>query len=322
MTLTGLIAAVFTPMNEDGSVDLAAVPALADYVIDTGNTALYVCGSTGEGPSLSSAERQAVAEAYVSAAAGRVPVLVQVGHNSLREGAALAAHAAEIGADAISAAPPSYFKVGSIPQLISCLQELTAGAPDLPFYYYHIPRLSSANLDMEAFLEAASGALPSLVGIKYSAFDLDGFQRCVAFGNGRYDILFGADEMLLSGLAAGARGAVGSTYNFAAPLYNQVIAAYDAGDLASAQAAQLRAAQMVKIILAHGGQPAIKAAMNILGAALVPLDCLCRRLMLQLSKLCDRPWIPPDSLALEPAYPDVGGLPGARRCLPVLSGPT
>jgi N-acetylneuraminate lyase len=270
MRLTGLIAATFTPMHADGSLDLAQVPALTDYVIEAGNSALYVCGSTGEGPSLTSDERRAVAEAYVSAAAGRVPVLVQVGHNSLREGAALAAHAAEIGADAISACPPSYFKVGNIEQLVACLQELTASAPDLPFYYYHIPRLSSANLDMEALLEVAADALPNLVGIKYSAFDLDGYQRCIAAAGGRYDILFGADEMLLSGLAVGGRGAVGSTYNFAAPLYRQVIDAFDAGDLAKAAAAQLRAAEMVKIILAHGGQPAIKAAMNILGASCGP----------------------------------------------------
>jgi N-acetylneuraminate lyase len=274
--LTGLVAAVFTPMHEDGNVDLARIPVVTDYVIGSGCSGLYVCGSTGEGPSLTTAERRAVSEAYVAANAGRVPVVIQVGHNSLREATALAAHAAEIGCDAISACPPSYFKVNSISGLVACLQEMTSGAPDTPFYYYHIPRLSSAHLDMEAFLEVAQDALPSLAGIKYSAFDLDGFQRCIAFANGRYDILFGADELLLGGLASGARGAVGSTYNFAAPLYQEVIDAFESGDMAAAAAAQLRSAQMVKRILSHGGQPAIKAAMNILG-----VDCGPPRLPLQ-----------------------------------------
>jgi N-acetylneuraminate lyase len=278
MRLTGLVAAVFTPMEADGAVDLARIPAVTDFVIDAGCSALYVCGSTGEGPSLTSAERRAVAEAYVNANAGRVPVMVQVGHNSLREGAELAAHASAIGADAISACPPSYFKVSDIPGLIECLQQLIAGAPELPFYYYHIPRLSSANLDMEAFLEQAQDTLPSLAGIKYSAFDLDGFQRCIAFADGRYDILFGADELLLGGLASGARAAVGSTYNFAAPLYQKVIDAFNAGDLAAAAAAQLRAAQMVKLMLSHGGQGSLKASMNILGSPCGPTRMPVRNL--------------------------------------------
>ena len=276
MKLTGLVAAVYTPMHEDGSIDHSRIPSVTDHVIGAGCSGLYVCGSTGEGPSLTSAERRAVSEAYVKAVDGRAPVVIQVGHNSIREGAALAAHAAEIGCDAISACPPSYFKVSSISALIACLQEITAGAPDTPFYYYHIPRLSSAHLDMEAFLEVAQDALPSLAGIKYSAFDLDGFQRCIAFADGRYDILFGADELWLGGLASGARGAVGSTYNFAAPLYQEVIDAFESGDMQAAAAAQLRAAQLVKLILSHGGQPALKASMNILG-----VDCGPTRLPLQ-----------------------------------------
>ena len=116
--VSGLIPAVFTPMRPNGDVDLDQIPAITDQLINEGVSGLYVCGSTGEGPSLTREERMAVAEAYVRAAAGRVPVLVQVGHNSIREAQLLAEHAQTIGADAISAVPPSYFSVASLDNLL------------------------------------------------------------------------------------------------------------------------------------------------------------------------------------------------------------
>ena len=109
LKLEGLIAATFTPMNSDGSLALSRVAPMVDRLISDGVSGLYVCGSTGEGPSLSTQERFEVAASFVSASRGRVPVVVQVGHNSLAEAATLAAHAERIGAQAISATPPSYF---------------------------------------------------------------------------------------------------------------------------------------------------------------------------------------------------------------------
>jgi N-acetylneuraminate lyase len=82
---TGLIPAVFTPMHENGDVNLDLIPALTDQLIDEGASALYICGSTGEGPSLTREEPNAVTEAYIQAAAGREPSFVQDAHNSIRE---------------------------------------------------------------------------------------------------------------------------------------------------------------------------------------------------------------------------------------------
>ena len=104
---TGLIAAVFTPMCEDGSLNLTQVRPIVEHLIRTQVNGMFVCGTTGEGPSLSSEERRATAAAYVKAAAGKLPVMVQVGHNSLAESRALASDAQAIGAEAISATPPT-----------------------------------------------------------------------------------------------------------------------------------------------------------------------------------------------------------------------
>ena len=264
--LRGLVAATFTPFHADGSLDLASLPRVIDAVIAQGAGGLYVCGSTGEGPLLTTSERQQVAEASVKAAAGRVPVVVQVGHNSPEEARGLAVHAQSIGADAISATPPGYFKPDSLEIFIQCIERITTGAPALPFYYYHIPVLSGVRFDMVEFLRQGGPRIPTLRGIKFSDSLLYELLACVEFDAGRYDILFGVDEMLLGGLSFGAQGAVGSTYNFAGPLYKKIIAAFEAGNQAEARRLQALSAEMVRIIIGNGGRAGLKATMALIGA--------------------------------------------------------
>ena len=158
--LTGLIAATYTPMDEGGRPNPAPIGPMVDRLLDEGVAGLYVCGSTGEGMSLTGTERRVVTESFVAAAAGRVPVIAQVGHNSLREAAELAAHAAGIGADVISATAPSYFKINTVEILVDCMAEIAAAAPALPFYYYHIPVLTGASLDMVDLFAPSGRANP------------------------------------------------------------------------------------------------------------------------------------------------------------------
>ncbi len=264
-TYEGLIAAVLSPMHADGHLNLNAVPAMADELIDDGVRGFYVCGTTGEGALLSSAERRDIAAAYINAARGRVPVIVHVGHDSPAEARQLARHAQEAGADAIAAVPPTYFRPASAESLVECFAEICAGAPNLPFFYYHIPALTGVNIVVLDFLALARDRLPNLIGVKYTAPTIDEFQSCIQFDNGRYTVLFGRDEMLLSGLCAGTRGAVGSTYNFAAGLYRGIIEAFDRGDIAGAREIQQQSIEMIRIMVRYGGLPAFKAVMGLLG---------------------------------------------------------
>jgi N-acetylneuraminate lyase len=276
--LTGLIAATYTPMRDDGALNLDAVGPLVEHLIETGVAGLYVCGSTGEGVSLGSDERRAVTRAYVEAAARRLPVVVQVGHNSLAEARTLAEHASDAGADAISASPPSYFKPADVRTLTDCMAEIAAAAPMLPFYYYHIPSMTGVTVDMPAFLREAGDRIKSLAGIKFTDSRLDVYQACLAVDGGRYEVLWGFDEMLLSALAVGARGAVGSTYNIAAPVYRQVIDAFAAGDMDAAREAQLRAVRMIHVLLRYPLHPAIKQVLGWLGHPCGPCRLPLRRM--------------------------------------------
>lgn len=258
----GLLAATFTPFSPQGELDLARVPGLVERAITDGIAGLYACGSTGEGASLTLQERRSVAAAYVEAAAGRLPVLVHVGHDSLAEARGLARHAAEIGADGISAVPPVYFKPTGLEELVTCLEEVAGAAPDLPFVYYHIPALTGLDVPGLALLEAA-GHVENLAGIKYTAPTLEDYQACVEAAGGRYQIYFGRDEMLLAALAVGARAFIGSTYNLIAPVYQEVLTAWARGEVESARAAMSRAQALVRLIPRHG-RGSQKAMMGLL----------------------------------------------------------
>lgn len=263
--LQGLIAAVFTPMHDDGSLNLRMVEPMVEFLIEEKITGLYVCGSTGEGASLTTQERKSTAEAYVNAAKGRLPIIVQVGHQSLAEAQSLDAHAQQIRADAIAAIPPAYFKINSVDVLVDCLDVISAAAPGLSFYYYHIPALTGVDFDMVEFLQKGRDRIANLAGIKYSKPTIHEFQACGAFDNRRFDILFGVDEMLASGLSAGAAGAVGTTYNFAAPLYNRIIETFKNGDVAEAQQFQQLSVEMIRLMYRYNGMSAFKAIMKPLG---------------------------------------------------------
>jgi len=263
--LNGLIAATYTPFDPSGLSQADEIPRMVEHLTDSGVTGLYVNGSTGEGMSLTSAERRKVAEAYVDAAYGRVPVFIQVGHNSLHEARELAQHAQSIGADAVSATCPSYFKVGDVAALVNCMAEVAAGAPDLPFYYYHIPALTGSTIDIVEFLKRGGDLIPNLSGLKYTETKLHEFQRCLELDNGRFDVVWGCDEMLLGALATGCRAAIGSTYNIAAPLYRRIIDAFESHDFVEARKLQALSISMIDTLNHFPFHAAMKAVLKMRG---------------------------------------------------------
>ncbi len=260
-----MLAAPFTPFHADGELNLDLVPVLVEKLLADGVSGVFVCGSNGEGPNMTTAERKAVAEAFVSAAARRFRVFVHVGHPSIRESQELVRHAAAIGADAASSVAAFYFKPTSVLNLCESMADIASAAPDLPFYYYHIPALTGVGLDMVDFLRLSESRIPNLAGIKYTANTLWEYQACLTHAAGRYDVLFGYDEMLLPALSVGARGAIGSTFNFAAPLYLNVMQAFRAGDLPLAQVRMMQLVNMVRVMVKFPPIPAQKAIMHMLG---------------------------------------------------------
>ncbi|MBB6053750.1 dihydrodipicolinate synthase family protein [Armatimonas rosea] len=262
---TGLIAAPHTPFAADGSLNLGVIEKQCEKLITDGVIGAFVCGSTGEGVSLSGAERKAVARRWVELAAGRLKVIVHVGHTSIPDAAELAADAQAAGADGISALAPYYFKPAGVGQLLDFMAPVAAAAPELPFFYYHIPALTGAALPMIPLLEQATDRIPSFAGLKFTHNDLLEFAACLRFENGRYDIFWGSDECMLPALSVGAVGFVGSTYNYSAPLYHKLRAAFAAGDQAEARRLSDVVMDAVRALLQNPGLPSGKAIMEGVG---------------------------------------------------------
>ncbi|MBN1490756.1 MAG: dihydrodipicolinate synthase family protein [Phycisphaerae bacterium] len=266
----GLVAAPYTAMHADGNVNLDRIEQQAEALLRDGVRAAFVCGTTGEGMSLSVEERLAVAKRWTEVAGKDLDVIVHVGHNALTDCKTLAAHAKKVRAAAVAAMAPPFFKPSCVGDLVTFCRDISAAAAGVPFYYYHIPSMTGVSFAMADFLEAAADRIPDLAGIKYTYEDLMDFERCRMIDDGRFDMLFGRDELLLCGLALGARGAVGSTYNFAAPIYHKLIAAFNAGDLATARQQQRYSIELITLIARFAGSflPTAKTLMQFIG-----VDC-------------------------------------------------
>ena len=268
---TGLTAAAHTPFHDDGSLNLSAIEKQAAHLAGTGVKSVFICGSTGESHSVTADERRQVAARWMEVAKPHgLTVTVHVGSNCLEDARSLAAHAQSVGAAGISMLSPSYFKPASVAMLVACCKHVAAAAPKTPFYYYDIPALTGVTLPMDEFLVQAEPEIPTLAGIKFTSSDLMQLQLCTHHAGGKFDIPYGCDEWMLAAVALGAKGAIGSTFNFAPGIYQRLLSAYAKGDMAGAQAEQLRSARLVKVVAARGYMGCAKALMRHLGVPVGP----------------------------------------------------
>ena len=262
--LTGLIAAPHTPFTADGSVNYPVIDQIAAHLIEQGVKGAYVLGTTGEGIHCSVDERKKIAERWVTASAGKLSITLHTGALSIADSAELSRHAETLDIFATSVIGPCFFKPGNIEDLVEYCRINAAAAPSKGFYYYH-SGMSGVNLDMEQFLQVAADRIPNLTGMKFNSSDMYEYQRCVRVNNGQFDIPFGVDEFLPAGLACGAVGAVGSTYNYAAPLYHRLIDSFNRGDQADVAGCMDKVIAIIRVLVQYGGVAAGKVAMKLHG---------------------------------------------------------
>lgn len=150
--IIGLIDAPFTPFYENGEVNYEPIEAYAKMLQKNGLQGVFINGSSGEGYMLTEEERMKLAERWVSVAPAGFKVIVHVGSCCVKASRMLAEHAQKIGATAIGAMAPPFPKIGRVEELVKYIEEIAAGAPELPFYYYHIPAFNGAFLPMVKLL--------------------------------------------------------------------------------------------------------------------------------------------------------------------------
>ena len=263
----GLVAAPFTPMDQKGNLNTAMIPEYYSFLEKNGISGAFINGSTGEGVSLTQKEKQINASVWAEClrAGGKIRIINLVGGTSYHECIENAIFSMEEGLSAIAVVAPYYFKPGSDSQLAEFVARVGEAVPEMPLYFYHIPVLTGVALPMAPFLEKISGMLPNFAGIKYTHEDFMDFLTCLNYKEGAYDMLWGRDECMLSSLVLGCSGAVGSTYNYAAPLYLALIEAFNKGDLVQARRLQQKSIDMIALLGKYGGIAAGKAFMRYIG---------------------------------------------------------
>lgn len=268
--LHGLVAATHSPFHDDGSLAPEVVASQAAFLSANGIRTVFITGSTGESHSLTSEERLTLFEAWADAGPKNgLRVIAHVGSNSIEDARIFAKRAAQLGFSAISALAPSYYKPANLNMLIECCAAIASAAPQTPFYFYDIPVLTGVSFPMDAFLTQARTKIPTLAGIKFTNPDLVAYRRSLDAANG-LDLPWGVDESLLAALATGAKGGVGSTYNWAPQLYQKLIAAHARGDLDEARKLQSLSITMIDLMASIGFLGAAKALMTRLGVPVGP----------------------------------------------------
>ena len=252
--ITGLVSAPFTPMNEDGSINVSKIREYADFTANLKIVkGVFICGTTGESASLTTDERMAVAEAWTKYAGGRFKVIVHVGGTSIKQSEELAAHAQKCGAYAIGAIAPFFFKPERVEDLVNYFKPIAAAADKIPFYYYNMPSISGVSLSVVEFLKQGSREIPTLRGVKFTHNNLMEMNQCIHLNDGQFDILHGFDEILITGVAIGVKGAVGSTYNYVPAIYQGIFDAMAANDLDTARKLQYESVKILDVVIRHGG---------------------------------------------------------------------
>lgn len=262
MKIKGIIPALATPLNADESINTEVLTQLVESHISNGADGFYIGGATGEGLALRIEERKKLAECAVKTVNGRKPCIVQVASTDFSKAVELARHAEEIGADAISATAPIFFYYTE-DDVYNYYKEL-AGSVHIPMMVYYSP---AANFKMDAKFAKRLFGIDNVTSIKWTSTDFYQLTLLKTITNGEIDIMNGFDEMLVSGLAAGADGGIGSTYNVQLKTMRGIYDSFVSGNVNEALVYQKKAADFVNALNGEPVIPALKAILEVMGFA-------------------------------------------------------
>ncbi len=255
----GLSVAMITPFRE-GKVDYARLEEYVEFQIQAGTTCLCPVGTTGESPTLSHPEHREVIAAVIKAAAGRIKVMPGTGSNSTEEALELTRWAAQVGADAALVVAPYYNK----PTQEGFYQhfKLLAEAVDIPICIYNIPGRTGKNIEPETILRLAE--IPNIAMVKEASGSLDQVSQLTSGTD--LTILSGDDSLTLPILSVGGRGVISVIGNIVPREMVQLVAAWDRGEIPTAQSLHQKLFPLAKDMLGLATNPIpIKAAMRLLG---------------------------------------------------------
>lgn len=227
--LTGIFPPLVTPLSDDDTLDVPGFERLIEHVLAGGVHGLFLLGTTGEGPSLSSRLKAEVVERGCRQVAGRMPVMVGVTDPSFADALRLSERAARVGADAVVIAPPYYLPV-SPEELAGCMERFAAASP-LPVLLYHIPSLTGVGFDLATIRRLLQR--PKIIGLKDSGREMTYHHsvRRITAERPDFSLLVGPEELLAEAVLLGAHGGMCGGANMAPQLYAHLYEAARTGDI-------------------------------------------------------------------------------------------
>ena len=274
--MKGIFTALLTPFKEDYSINENSLKKLVEFNLEKGINGFYVGGSTGEGLIMSTDERKEVFRIVKEAAGDRVPLIAHCGSISTDEAISMAKTAEDLGYDAVSAVAPLYYGF-SFPAIRKYYDDIVSSV-NIPMVVYNFPGGSGVTFTADYAAEMFKDE--RYMGIKHTSNDLYTLHQFKQKIDRPVTIFNGFDEMCVGGLAMGADGAIGSTYNFMGDKFIKIYEEFNAGNIAKAQEIQTEANEIISEMIKYTVLPCEKAIMTHLG-----IDCgPCRRPFLPLSK--------------------------------------
>ncbi len=262
MKFSGVMPALVSPLDANENINVPVLNQLLNDLLAKGADGFYLCGATGEGIAIDPEERMVLAEEAIKTVGGRKPCIVQVASGNFEDAIRLAKHAEKVGAAAISATPPLFFSYDK-DDVYSYYKKL-ADAVSIPMMIYYNP---AAGFHINADIAAKMFEIDNVTAIKWTSSDYFQMMRLRDITHGEMNIINGPDEMLLMGLAAGADGGIGTTYNFMFDIIRGIYDNFMKGDLVTAREYQTRAIRIISVLLNYQIIPAAKAVLEAQGYA-------------------------------------------------------
>lgn len=255
----GIFTALLTPFDRNNKVNEKELEKLVKFNVDKGVTGFYVGGSTAEAFLLSTDERKQIMD-VVNDAAPESALIAHVGSINELEAIKLGKHAKKLSYDLVSSVAPFYYKF-SFGEIKSYYFRI-AEESELPMLVYHFPAFSGVNMGIGEMSEFLSD--DKFIGIKYTSNDFFMLEQCKTNFPDKL-VYNGFDEMFMAGLAMGADGGIGSTYNFMADKFVKIQRLFKENKIEEAQEIQKEVNKIITILCKIGVMQAEKEVLNQLG---------------------------------------------------------
>jgi len=241
----GGLAAVITPYDQNGEVDVSQISGYVKYLVDNKVDGVYIIGTTGEGYNLTNDERLSIAKAWrqeIDKQNADLLAVINVTSNCVKEALLLSKQVEALGFDAIAVLPPNYYKPNSVKDLVNYLKLFGEAAPNTPLLYYHIPFLiGEFNFDIVEAVGEGLKQIPQFAAMKFTDNNVIRFSILQKRFKNTFKIFIGFDELLLTALTAvDCNASICALFNMPEVIgsYKKIIEAVERSDLKTARIEQ------------------------------------------------------------------------------------